>query len=210
VSVIGAVSPPGGDFTEPVTQNTLRVTKTFWALDKDLAQKRHFPAISWTDSYSEYGDMLSGWFEDEIDDEWGDRIRDVKDLLQEDEDLQETVQLVGKDALPEEQQLTLEVARMVKEFFLQQNAFHDVDTFCEPAKTMEILKVILDFGEHAEEAMEQGAALGDINELESKQMVSNIKFEEAWEDLIDDIRSQMEQDFEQIGGTTAATQEVEA
>ncbi|MDY6768857.1 MAG: V-type ATP synthase subunit A [Candidatus Nanohaloarchaea archaeon] len=200
VSVIGAVSPPGGDFTEPVTQNTLRVVKAFWALDKDLANKRHFPAISWTDSYSEYDDMLNTWFEAEVDGEWGDRIREVRDLLQEDEDLQETVQLVGKDALPERQQLTLEIARMVKEFFLQQDAFHDVDTFCSPEKTMEILKLILDFGDEAEQAMERGAALDDLMELESRQMVSDIKFEEDYEALITDIREQMEDDFQQVGG----------
>ncbi|MFB6167083.1 MAG: V-type ATP synthase subunit A, partial [Candidatus Nanohaloarchaea archaeon] len=198
VSVIGAVSPPGGDFTEPVTQNTLRVTKAFWALDKDLANKRHFPAISWTDSYSEYGDLLNDHFEREVDEEWGDRIREVKNLLQEDEDLQQTVQLVGKDALPEEQQLTLEVARMVKEFFLQQNAFHDVDTFSEPEKTIEILKVILDFGERAEDAMDEGASLDQIMEMESKNMVSDVKFEEDYQGLISDIREQMDEDFEQL------------
>ncbi|MDY6770068.1 MAG: V-type ATP synthase subunit A, partial [Candidatus Nanohaloarchaea archaeon] len=200
VSVIGAVSPPGGDFTEPVTQNTLRVVKTFWALDKDLANKRHFPAISWTDSYSEYDTLLHDWFEDEVDEEWGDRIRAVRDLLQEDEQLQETVQLVGKDALPERQQLTLEVARMVKEFFLQQDAFHEVDTFCSPEKTMDILRLILDFGDEAEAAMERGATLDELMDLESKQMVSDIKFEEDYETLISDIREQMDEDFAQVGG----------
>ncbi len=207
VSVIGAVSPPGGDFTEPVTQNTLRVIKTFWALDKDLAQKRHFPAISWIDSYSEYGNMLGDWFEDEVDGEWTGRIREVKDLLQEDERLQETVQLVGKDALPERQQLTLETARMVKEHFLQQNAFHDIDTFCSPEKTMDILKVVLDFGDMAEQSMEAGATLEEVMDVESKHMISNIKFEENYEELISDIRSQMEDDFQ---AATAPTQEVEA
>ncbi|MCJ7479322.1 MAG: V-type ATP synthase subunit A [Candidatus Nanohaloarchaeota archaeon QJJ-7] len=200
VSVIGAVSPPGGDFTEPVTQNTLRVVKAFWALDKDLANKRHFPAISWTDSYSEYDERLNEWFEEEVDEEWGERILEVKQLLQRDEELQQTVQLVGKDALPEGQRLTLETARMVKEFFLQQNAFHPVDTFCSPEKTIDILKVILDFGDRAEQAMEEGAALEEITGLESKQMVSDIKFEEDYETLIGDIREQMDEDFENIGG----------
>lgn len=210
VSVIGAVSPPGGDFTEPVTQNTLRVVKTFWALDKDLAQKRHFPAISWIDSYSEYEGMLQDWYEDEIGEDWGERIRDVKDLLQQDEQLQETVQLVGKDALPEGQQLTLEIARMVKENFLQQNAFHDVDTFCGPEKTLEILKLVLDFGEQAEDAMEHGATLGEINDMDSKNKMSDIKFEEDWESLISNIRNTMNEEFEELGGSQAATQEVEA
>ncbi len=200
VSVIGAVSPPGGDFTEPVTQNTLRVTKTFWALDKELANKRHFPAISWTDSYSGYTDKLQPYFEEEVDEDWGAMIKRAKNLLQEDEKLQETVQLVGKDALPEEQQLTLEIARMVKEFFLQQNAFHDIDTFCSPKKTISILKTIMEFGDRAEEAMEEGAMLEDITGVESKQLISNIKFEGDWEEYLDEIHDQIEDDFSSIGG----------
>jgi len=200
VSVIGAVSPPGGDFTEPVTQNTLRVTQTFWALDKELANKRHFPAISWTDSYSGYADKLRPYFEDEVDTDWGDMIRRARNLLQEDEKLQETVQLVGKDALPEDQQLTLEIARMVKESFLQQNAFHDVDTYCAPEKTIAILKTILRFGDQAEEAMDEGAMLEDLLDLESKTMISNIAFEEDWESYLDDIRDQISEDFDALGG----------
>ncbi|MDY6778516.1 MAG: V-type ATP synthase subunit A, partial [Candidatus Nanohaloarchaea archaeon] len=200
VSVIGAVSPPGGDFTEPVTQNTLRVIKTFWALDKELANERHFPAISWTDSYSGYSEKLRPYFEENVDEEWGNLIKRARNLLQEDEKLQETVQLVGKDALPENQQLTLEIARMVKENFLQQNAFHDVDTFCEPEKTISILRTILTFGDEARDAMESGAHLDEINDLKSKHMISNIKFEEDWEDFLNDIDEQIEQDFQDLGG----------
>ncbi|MCJ7429339.1 MAG: V-type ATP synthase subunit A [Candidatus Nanohaloarchaeota archaeon QJJ-5] len=200
VSVIGAVSPPGGDFTEPVTQNTLRVIETFWALDKDLANKRHFPAISWTDSYSGYAETLQPYFEENVDDEWGKLTRRARNILQEDEKLQETVQLVGKDALPEEQQLTLEIARMIKEFFLQQNAFHDVDTFCEPEKTISILRTILNWGDAAEDAMDAGAMLEDIINVESKQMISNIKFEEEYETFLEEIDEQIEQDFAELGG----------
>lgn len=200
VSVIGAVSPPGGDFTEPVTQNTLRVIETFWALDKDLANKRHFPAISWTDSYSGYSETLQPYFEENVDDEWGTLTRRARNILQEDEKLQETVQLVGKDALPEEQQLTLEIARMIKEFFLQQNAFHDVDTFCEPEKTINILRTILKWGDAAEQAMEDGALLEEIIDVESKQMISNIKFEADWEQFLEEIDETIEQDFAALGG----------
>lgn len=200
VSVIGAVSPPGGDFTEPVTQNTLRVIETFWALDKDLANKRHFPAISWTDSYSGYTETLQPYFEANVDDEWGTLTRRARNILQEDEKLQETVQLVGKDALPDEQQLTLEIARMIKEFFLQQNAFHDVDTFCGPEKTISILRTILNWGDEAEAAMDGGALLEDIINVDSKQMISNIKFEADYETFLKDIDEQIETDFADLGG----------
>jgi V/A-type H+-transporting ATPase subunit A len=210
VSVIGAVSPPGGDFTEPVTQNTLRVIQTFWALDKDLANKRHFPAISWTDSYSGYEETLRPYFEDDVDGEWGELITKAKNLLQEDGKLQETVQLVGKDALPENQQLTLEIARMVKENFLQQNAFHDVDTFCEPEKTISILRTIMTFGDRAEEAMEAGARLEDIMDLESKRMISNIAFEAEWEDFLSEIDDRIEKDFASLGGRNTPAQTAEA
>ena len=130
VSAIGAVSPPGGDFSEPVTQNTLRIVKTFWALDADLAERRHFPAINWNESYSLYKDQLDPWFQENVSEEWPEQRQWAVDVLDEESELQEIVQLVGKDALPEDQQLTLEVARYLREAHLQQNAFHPVDTYC--------------------------------------------------------------------------------
>jgi len=120
VSVIGAVSPPGGDFSEPVTQNTLRVTKCFWALDAKLAQRRHFPSINWLNSYSLYSKSLSPWYSENVNPKWTNLMSQIMAILQEEEILLEIVQLVGSDALPEKQQLTLEVARMIREFFLQQ------------------------------------------------------------------------------------------
>jgi len=198
VSIIGAVSPPGGDFSEPVTQNTLRVAKNFWALDADLAEKRHFPSINWDDSYSGYSDKLIEHFEDEVDDEWAENIQEAKDLLQKDGELQETVQLVGKDALPDRERLTLEIADMVKQFYLQQNAFHPVDQYSEPEKTHEILDLILDWGNQAYEALEDGALVEDIITLESKNRVSEIATSEAYLETVQDIREQMDQEFDEV------------
>ena len=198
VSIIGAVSPPGGDFSEPVTQNTLRVAKNFWALDADLAEKRHFPSINWDDSYSGYSDKLIEYFQDEVDDEWAENIQEAKDLLQKDGELQETVQLVGKDALPDRERLTLEIADMVKQFYLQQNAFHPVDQYSEPEKTHKILDIILDWGNHAYEALEDGALVEDIITLDSKNRVSEIATSDEYLETVQEIREQMQQEFDEV------------
>ncbi|MFB6204714.1 MAG: V-type ATP synthase subunit A [Candidatus Nanohaloarchaea archaeon] len=198
VSIIGAVSPPGGDFSEPVTQNTLRVVKNFWALDKDLAEKRHFPAINWDDSYSGYSDMLSDHFKEEVDEEWQENIQRMKDLLQEDGELQETVQLVGKDALPDRERLTLEIATMVKQFYLQQNAFHPVDQYSSPEKTYEILDLILDWGDLAYDALEDGALVEDIISLNTRTRISEVKTAEDYQEKIGELREQMQQEFSEL------------
>ncbi len=135
ISVVGAVSPPGGDFSEPVTQNTLRIVKTFWALDADLAEKRHFPSINWNESYSLYSQQLDPWYRENVAEDYPEIRQWAVDVLDEEAELQEIVQLVGKDALPEDQQLTLEVSRYIREAWLQQDAFNDTDTYCEPEKT---------------------------------------------------------------------------
>ncbi|MFQ3308028.1 MAG: V/A-type H+-transporting ATPase subunit A [Candidatus Nanohaloarchaea archaeon] len=198
VSIIGAVSPPGGDFSEPVTQNTLRVVKNFWALDADLAEKRHFPSINWDDSYSGYKDTLEGYFKENVAEDWTEKIQRTRDLLQKDGELQETVQLVGKDALPERERLTLEIATMIKQFFLQQNAFHDVDQYCSPEKTYNIISLILDWGDSAYEAHEEGAMVEDIVSLSSKNRVSEMATSEEYEDLEEEIREQMDEEFEEV------------
>ena len=131
ISVIGAVSPPGGDISEPVSQGTLRIVKVFWGLDAGLARQRHFPAINWLNSYSLYPPSLNQWYRDNISNDFPEVRTEISALLQVESELQEIVQLVGSDALPVDQQLTLEVARMIREFFLQQNAFHDVDTYSD-------------------------------------------------------------------------------
>ncbi len=198
VSIIGAVSPPGGDFSEPVTQNTLRVVKNFWALDADLAEKRHFPSINWNDSYSGYKETLEGYFKEEVADDWPEKIQRTQDLLQKDGELQETVQLVGKDALPEGERLTLEIATLVKQFFLQQNAFHDVDQYCSPQKTYDIISLILDWGDQAHEAHDNGAMVEDIINLSSKNRISELATTEEYEELEEEIRDQMDEEFEEV------------
>lgn len=162
VSIVGAVSPPGGDFSEPVTQNTLRVVGTFWALDYDLSRRRHFPAINWNQSYTLY--HLEEWFTDEVAEDWNVLIQEAKALLQEEEELEEIVQLVGPDALAEAQQEILAVARMLREDFLQQSAFDEIDRYCPLPKAYWMLKVILAFHEQARTAVEAGAEVEEIME----------------------------------------------
>ena len=198
VSIIGAVSPPGGDFSEPVTQNTLRVVKNFWALDSDLAERRHFPAINWDDSYSGYNKTLSNYFESNVDLDWSENIQRMRDILQKDSELQETVQLVGKDALPDRERLTLEIADMIKKFYLQQNAFHPVDEYSDPEKTFDILELVLEWGDQAYEALEEGALVENIVTLDSKNRVSELKFNENYKEIRDELQEQMEEEFEQV------------
>ncbi|WP_336326960.1 ATP synthase subunit A [Halovenus sp. HT40] len=197
VSAIGAVSPPGGDFSEPVTQNTLRIVKTFWALDADLAERRHFPAINWDESYSLYRDQLDPWFEDNVAEDWPEQRQWAIDVLDEEGELQEIVQLVGKDALPEDQQLTLEVARFLKEAWLQQNALHDVDRYCPPEKTYQILGAIKTFNDEAFEALDAGVPVEEITDIDALPRLNRIgttpddEAEEFVEELEDDITEQL-------------------
>ena len=198
VSIVGAVSPPGGDFSEPVTQNTLRVVKNFWALDKDLAEKRHFPSINWDDSYSGYKDKLADHFEDEVHEDWQSNIQRMRDILQKDGELQETVQLVGKDALPERERLTLEIGTMVKQFYLQQNAFHPVDQYSSPEKTYHILETILDWADEAYDVLEDGAVVEDIISLSSKNHISQMATSEDFLEVKEEIKNQMNEEFEEL------------
>ena len=192
VSVIGAVSPPGGDFSEPVTQNTLRIVKTFWALDADLAERRHFPSINWNESYSLYRDQLDPWFEEEVSEDWPERRQWAIDTLDEEAELQEIVQLVGKDALPDDQQLTLEVARYLREAYLQQNAFHPTDTYCSPQKTFAILGAIRAFNDEAFRALEAGVPVEEITDIEAVPRLNRIGVQEDWEEYVDELESEIE------------------
>ncbi|WEL19690.1 V-type ATP synthase subunit A [Candidatus Nanohalococcus occultus] len=198
VSIIGAVSPPGGDFSEPVTQNTLRVAKNFWALDSDLAEKRHFPAINWDDSYSGYFSDLQNFWEENGGDNWGEYVQEMRDILKKDGDLQETVQLVGKDALQDDDRLTLEVATMIKQHFLQQNGFHPVDQYSSPEKTYGQMSLVLDWKQRAFQALEDGAMVEDIVALKSRNKISEVKTAEQWEDKISEIEELMDEEFEQV------------
>ena len=198
VTVIGAVSPPGGDFSEPVTQNTLRIVKVFWALDSKLAQKRHFPAINWLTSYSLYNRSLEGWYTENAGDKWNDSIATAMSVLTEESKLQEIVQLVGSDALPEDQQLTLEVARMLREFYLQQNAFHDVDTYCTTQNQSKFLSVILHYKDLAEKAMSGGIELEKVIGLPILEDIGRAKFEENMVELLDKYDKSMANDFAKL------------
>jgi V/A-type H+-transporting ATPase subunit A len=188
ISVIGAVSPPGGDFSEPVTQNTLRIVKTFWALDADLAERRHFPAINWDESYSLYRQQLDPWFEENIDDDWSAVRQWAIDTLDEESELQEIVQLVGKDALPEDQQLTLEVARFLREAWLQQNAFHDVDQFSPPEKTFLMLTAIKTFGDEAAKALDAGVPVTEITSIDAAPRLNRMGTAEEYEEFIEELK----------------------
>jgi len=195
VSIIGAVSPPGGDFSEPVTQSTLRVTKVFWALDAKLAQRRHFPSINWLTSYSLYLNTLEQWYSKNVASDWSTLVGDLMSILQEEEKLLEIVQLVGSDALPDRQQVTLIVARLIREVLLQQNAFHEIDTFCELRKTYMIMNSIMHFSKLANSAMDAGMRVQQIYSSKAKDRLSEVKFVKDYERLLNEITSQMEKEL---------------
>ncbi len=199
ISVIGAVSPAGGDFSEPVTQATLRVVKTFWALDTKLAQRRHFPAINWLASYSLYLDILEDWFASNVSEDWRQTIDRISSMLQEEDKLLEIVQLVGSDALPEKEQVTLQVTRLIREVVLQQNAFHAVDTHSEPKKTYQLMKAILKYGDMAYASLSAGARVSEIVSIKSKDKLSEVKFEKDYEKLLNSIIKEIESEFSRIG-----------
>ena len=198
ISVIGAVSRPGGDFSEPVTQNTLRIVKVFWALDSKLSSRRHYPSINWLQSYSLYKDTLGPWYTKKMGKEWNESNKEAMKILQEEEKLQELVQLVGSDALPEKEQITLEVARLLREFFLQQNAFHKTDAYCSLEKTKDILQTILWIGEKSYDTLEKGVRARDIVALESKNKISEAKFEEDYQTVLKNVKKIVEADLKKL------------
>ncbi|MBU0953067.1 MAG: V-type ATP synthase subunit A [Nanoarchaeota archaeon] len=195
ISIIGAVSPPGGDFSEPVTQSTLRVVKTFWALDAKLAQRRHFPAINWLTSYSLYQKTLGPWYAEHVASDWNEVMAKARTILQEEERLQEIVQLVGSDALPDPQRLTLEIARMLREFFLQQSAFHEIDAYSDLKKSYRLVKAILSFEERAKDALKNGAPINDILEMEAKNNIANAKFTKDDEKLLAETEKEIQKEL---------------
>jgi V/A-type H+-transporting ATPase subunit A len=195
VSVIGAVSPPGGDFSEPVTQNTLRIVKVFWALDAKLSQRRHFPSINWLNSYSLYLDSLHDWYDKEVSPEWNKLRSWAMEVLQKEAELQEIVQLVGSDALPEAEQITIEVARMIREVFLQQNAYDAVDTFCSMKKQYDMMKAIRMYADLAYAAQVAGVPPTQINAVKSKNELPQIKFIKDYKPALDKIAKDMDAEF---------------
>lgn len=175
LSAIGAVSPQGGDISEPVTQATLRIVKVFWGLDSSLAYRRHFPAINWLNSYSLYRDRLADWFEENVDKEWMELTGRCLKTLQVEDSLQEIVKLVGMDALSPEDRLTLETARSIREDFLQQNAFEDVDSYTQLDKQMSMIKLIFAFEEKAARAISAGADIEDVSVLPVREEIGRFK-----------------------------------
>ena len=209
VSIIGAVSPPGGDFSEPVTQNTLRMTKVFWALDAPLAYRRHFPAINWLTSYSLYSNKV-GYYFDNIAEGFSSLKANAMSLLQKEAELKEIVQLVGPDALPEDDKLVLDTSKSLREDFLQQNAYHNVDSFCSIKKQHIMLKTILDFHNAALESVKNGAKVNDIMRLEVKEKIARMKYskeiEKEAQEIAKDADSQMKK--LQISSTAINSKEV--
>ncbi|MBU0532140.1 V-type ATP synthase subunit A [Candidatus Micrarchaeota archaeon] len=195
VSIIGAVSPPGGDLSEPVSQNTLRVTKVFLALDAPLAYRRHFPAINWLKSYTLYHDNLEEWFTENVSSDFLKQVKASMALLQKEAELQEVVQLVGPDALPEKEQAILLVTKMIREDFLQQNAFSDVDARCELDKQYQMLKTILKFSEKTNEALDLGVQLKKIQELAVIGKVGRMKEMPQLKDL-EVLQKEIDNSFE--------------
>jgi V/A-type H+/Na+-transporting ATPase subunit A len=198
VTIIGAVSPPGGDFSEPVTQNTLRVTKTFWALDAKLAQRRHFPSINWLTSYSLYLDSLEPWFAENVAADWRENVNQLMSILQDEEKLLEIVQLVGSDALPDKEQLNLEVARLIREFILQQNAYHEVDTYCSLDKSYLLMKAVLHFAQVAQASLQTGVSVKTILATKSKESISNAKFEKDYKIVLEKAVKDIDDEFAKL------------
>ncbi|MEI7856838.1 MAG: V-type ATP synthase subunit A [Methanomicrobiales archaeon] len=175
ITVVGAVSPPGGDFSEPITQNTLRVVGTFWALDTNLAYRRHFPSVNWIKSYSLYLDSIGEWYIKNVAPDWRELREKSMYLLQKEVELQEIVQLVGPDALPESEKVILDVTRMIREDFLQQSAYSDTDSFCPIEKQYLMLKVIMTYYASVIEAMNRGITLKQIQALPLKAEIGRMK-----------------------------------
>ena len=176
ISAIGAVSPPGGDISEPVSQATLRIVKVFWGLSSSLAYKRHFPAIDWLQSYSLYISRLQEWFSDNVSPEWNELRAKAMRVLQEEAELNEIVQLVGVDALSWKDRLTLEVARSIREDYLHQNAFDEVDTYTSLAKQFAMLRLILEYLEKGNQALDAGANLSDVIALPVREQIGRAKY----------------------------------
>ncbi|MCS7113036.1 MAG: V-type ATP synthase subunit A [Candidatus Bathyarchaeota archaeon] len=175
VTVVGAVSPPGGDFSEPVTQTSLRLIKVFWALDFSLAHRRHFPAINWLRSYSMYLDSMRSWYERQVAPDWVKVREEAMSILREEEELRELIALLGPEVLTETQKLTLEIARMVREYFLRQSAFHPIDSYCPLDKTYHMLRLILKLREKMSIAVEKGVSLAELLKMPIIEEIARMK-----------------------------------
>ncbi|MFW9786836.1 MAG: V-type ATP synthase subunit A [Candidatus Thorarchaeota archaeon] len=198
ITLCGAVSPPGGDFSEPVTQATLRIVKVFWALDKDLAARRFFPAINTLTSYSLYFGTLQKWQRENMGEDWPELVKEALALLQKDQELREIVQLVGPDALPESERAILEAARMIKEDFLTQSALHEIDTYSPIGKTYRMLKIIINFAHRMTEAVQLGVQVRRILELSVLDNIARMKISpwDSYDETMDAIEKKLDSEFQ--------------
>ena len=199
LTVIGAVSPPGGDLSEPVTQATLRIVKVFWGLDYDLSYQRHFPAINWLSSYSLYQDKMDQYIDQNINESFSTMRKRAMSLLQQESSLQEVVRLVGRDALSDDDKLKLNVTKSIREDYLQQNAFHDVDTFCSLRKQNIMLDLILYNYDRSLEALSNGVEIEKLENLPVHERITRAKFvsEDDIEKLTD-IKAQVDNEISQL------------
>ena len=200
LTAIGAVSPPGGDISEPVTQATLRIVKVFWGLDASLAYRRHFPAINWLQSYSLYLDRLDNWINENVARDWNSLRADAMKLLQEEAKLDEIVRLVGVDALSPSDRLTLEAAKSIREDYLHQNAFHEVDTYTSLNKQHRMLKLIMGFYYKGQKALEAGASIKELFELPVRERIGRAKYipEEQVNAVFNEIETQLNEQIDEL------------
>jgi len=208
LTAVGAVSPPGGDLSEPVTQGTLKVVKVFWALDASLAYARHFPAINWLTSYSLYQDTVEKWFNENISEEWGELRKEAMKILQEESSLQEIVRLVGIDALSMKDRLVLETAKSIREDFLHQNAYHDIDTYASLKKQYYMLKTIITFYTEGMKALDAGVEFKKLENLPVRERIARAKYipEEDKEQILE-IEKELKKQIEELiseGGVMSA------
>ncbi|MEJ2260070.1 MAG: V-type ATP synthase subunit A [Nitrosopumilaceae archaeon] len=202
VTLVGAVSPSGGDFTEPVTTHTMRFIKTFWALDAKLAYSRHYPSINWMNSYSGYLADIAKWWGENINEDWLSLRSEAYGVLQREDTLKEIVRLLGPEALPDEEKLILEVARMVKIGLLQQNSFDDVDTYCSPEKQYKLLKLLVDFYKRGQQALKEGASLADIRAMSivGSMLKARMDIKDDEMPKLDQLDVDMQEQFKNITG----------
>ncbi|MDD3661437.1 MAG: V-type ATP synthase subunit A, partial [Lachnospiraceae bacterium] len=200
LSVIGAVSPPGGDISEPVSQATLRIVKVFWSLDSNLAYRRHFPAINWLTSYSLYSDNMGKWFNSSVDENWMELRSRLMHLLHDESELDEIVKLVGMDALSSPDRLKLEAARSIREDFLHQDAFHEVDTYSSLEKQFKMMELVLAYYDKALNALEQGASINELVKLPVREKIGRFKYiaSDVMEKNYDDILENLDRDIDKL------------
>jgi V/A-type H+-transporting ATPase subunit A len=201
VTIVGAVSPSGADFTEPVTTHTIRFIKTFWALDTRLAYSRHYPSINWMQSYSGYLEDVAKWWKENVSAEWYNLRAESYHILQREDTLKEIVRLLGPEALPDEEKLVLEVARMIKIGILQQNSFDKVDTYCSPQKQLKQVRLMVQFYKNAQMALKEGISLVDIRAMPIITSLLKAKFEITDEEVskLDNLEKVMAEQFSKLG-----------